>query len=103
MWIKKEHLFTVSSAMILLFQYYIFNQNIQELRKENEKLISQIKTGHKRHLEIVKEKTLEKNAVIASYEYTINKELSKEEDFVKFEDFRNGYSAGFKKAIEDSK
>lgn len=108
MWIRKEHLFTISSVLVLLLQYFIFNQNISILKKENEKLVNQIKIGHRRHIEIVKEKTLEKNAIIASYEYTINKENENKdntepEEIVKInKDFKNGYTEGFQKAIENS-
>lgn len=108
--IRKEHLFTVSSVAILMFQYYLFNAAIKETKKENKELISQneklqnqIKLGYKKHLEVVKEKDLEKNALIASYEYTINKENKDPIEEVKInKDFKNGYTEGYHKGIEDS-
>lgn len=110
MWIRKEHLFTISSIAILLFQYYLFNTTIFEVKKENQKLITQneklqnqIKLGYKKHLEVVKEKDLEKNALIASYEYTITKENKEPVEEVKInKDFKNGYTEGYHKGIEDS-
>lgn len=110
MWIRKEHLFTISSVAVLMFQYYLFNSAIKETTKENKELISQneklqnqIKLGYKKHLEVIKEKDLEKNALIASYEYTINKENKDPVEEVKInKDFKNGYTEGYHKGIEDS-
>ncbi len=93
-----------------MFQYYLFNAAIKETKKENKELISQneklqnqIKLGYKKHLEVVKEKDLEKNALIASYEYTINKENKDPIEEVKInKDFKNGYTEGYHKGIEDS-
>lgn len=100
--ISNATIFTTISISALVFQYFILNQNINKLQEQNLKLSTYIKAGHRKHLAILRERDTEKNALIASYEYTINKEDKKEEAVKINEDFKKGYQEGYHRAIEDS-
>lgn len=91
--------FTITSIFALFFQQQYNNFYISELIEKNQNLKQKIQIGHKKHLDLMKEKDLEKNAAIANIQYT----YSIDANFNKSKDYKEGYVEGYHKAIEQSK
>lgn len=90
--------FTVASAAILLCQQFYYRVIIDQYRNENNLLKRKIYLGHKKHLEIIEEKDLEKNAAIASVQYSYSNYV----ESVESKDFKSGYKEGYHRGIKDS-
>ena len=83
---------------ILLCQQFYYKIVVDQYKQENHLLKRKIYLGHKKHLEIIEEKDLEKNAAIASVQYSYSNYIESAE----LKDFKSGYTEGYHKGIEDS-
>jgi hypothetical protein len=87
--------FTAVTLTILFAQSFYFKSIINNYKKENAILVKKIELGYKKHLKILEEKELEKNAAIAGvqYSYSVNKPESPE--------YKDGYVEGYHRAMKD--
>lgn len=87
--------FTAITLAVMFAQSFYLKSIINNYKKENAVLIKKIQYGYKKHLEILKEKELEKNAAIAGiqYSYSVNKPS---------QEYKDAYVEGYHKAMEDN-
>jgi hypothetical protein len=90
--------FTIITLLITGFQTFYLKSEINKYKNDNIILRKKIELGYKKHLQILNEKELEKNAAIANvqYSYSVNKP-----EVLESEEYKDGYLEGYHNGIKD--